>query len=152
MIQKEDWPKAIAVFVFIMLLGGYYGRLSPETRTWVLPIGIFLVAGFVIARLKRLEYEMRASNVIAQTIVAQELSLRDTEGIERVSISTRDKNAVIIFYDDNHTSRATIEMFHPGPELKLAGERGSAVLTFNEDGMPTLTFQTEAGQIFWSAP
>ena len=61
MIQKKDWKKTFALILSIVLLGGYYEQLGVEMNTMVLPLAIFIASGFVIARLKKLEYEMRSS-------------------------------------------------------------------------------------------
>ncbi|UCG13660.1 MAG: hypothetical protein JSU72_04070 [Deltaproteobacteria bacterium] len=152
MIQRKDWLKVLAITLFIVLTGGYYERLSPETRTMVLPVGFFVVAGFGIARLKRLEYETRSAKVLASKVVSQDLSIVDGKGNEFLSVSTSSNRETVTMYDDNHLSRVTLELFQGEPVLKLVGEGGSAVLSFDENGVPSLTFRGEAGEIIWSAP
>jgi hypothetical protein len=79
MIAKKDWPKLIALAIFFTLLGGYYERLPVETRTFIIPLLIFVAAAFVLGRLKQLQYEIRSSRVTTLEIVAQQLSLADVE-------------------------------------------------------------------------
>lgn len=152
MLLKKDWPKLIALVIFFMLLGGYYDRLSVETRTFIIPLLIFVAAAVILGRLKQLQYEISSSRVTTLEIVAQQLSLADAAGNERVSISASSDGAVMIFYDENHESRATLELADSEPVLKLMGEKGSAVLAFVEDGTPSFTLQGESDEVFWSAP
>ena len=51
---------------------------------------------------------MRVSSVVAYKIMTNALSFVDSEGNERASVSS--DNAVMTFYDENHVSRATLEM------------------------------------------
>jgi hypothetical protein len=152
MIVKKDWPKLIAIAIFFTLLGGYYDRLAVETRTFIIPVLIFVAAAFVLGRLKQLQYEMRSSRVTTLEIVTQQLSLADVEGNERVSISAASDSSGMIFYDGNHEARATLELLDSTPVLKLMGEKGSAVLTFNDDGSPNFTLRGEMDEVIWSAP
>jgi hypothetical protein len=152
MIAKKDWPKLIALAIFFTLLGGYYERLPVETRTFIIPLLIFVAAAFVLGRLKQLQYEIRSSRVTTLEIVAQQLSLADVEGNERVSISAASDNASMIFYDGNHEARVTLELLDSKPVLQLTAEKGSAVLTFAEDGTPNFTLRDEMHEIIWSAP
>ena len=152
MTIKKDWPKLIALAIFFILIGGYYDRMSVEMRTFTLPLLIFAAAAFVIGRLKQLQYETRSSRVTALEIVARKLSLADTNGNERVSISASADSTVMTFYDDNQVSRVTLELINTAPVLKLTGEKGSAVLAIDYHGMPSFTFRDHADEVTWSAP
>ena len=152
MTIRKDWPKLIAFVIFFILIGGYYDRMDVEMRTFTLPLLIFVAAAFVIGRLKQLQYEIRSSRVTALEIVAQKLSLADTDGNERVSISASADSTVMTFYDDNQVSRVTLELINKEPVLKLMGENGSAVLAIDYRGMPSLTLQGHGDEVIWSAP
>ncbi len=152
MTIRKDWPKLIAFVIFFILIGGYYDRMSVEMRTFTLPLLLFAAAVFVMGRLKQLQYEMRTSRVTALEIVAQKLSLADTDGNERVSISASADSTVMTFYDDNQVSRVTLELINTEPVLKLMGEKGSAVLAIDYHGMPSFTFRDHADEVTWSAP
>jgi hypothetical protein len=151
MTIRKDWPKLIAFVILFILIGGYYDRMSVEMRTFTLPLLIFAAAAFVIGRLKQLQYETRSSRVTALEIVAQKLSLADTDGNERVSISASADSTVMTFYDDNQVSRVTLELINTEPVLKLTGEKGSAVLAIDYHGMPSFTFRDHADEVTWSA-
>ena len=152
MTIRKDWPKLIAFVIFYILIGGYYDRMSVEMRTFTLPLLIFAAAAFVIGRLKQLRYEIRSSRVTAMEIVAQKLSLADTDGNERVSISASADSTVMTFYDDNQVSRITLELINTEPVLKLMGEKGSAVLAIDYQGMPSFTLRGHGDEVIWSAP
>jgi hypothetical protein len=150
MIEKKNWLIILAIVIFMALLGGYYEWMSVETRTMILPMAIIFVATFFIIQLKNFQLEMRTSSVIAYKIMANDFSLVDSNGNERVSVSS--DNAVMTFYDKNHVSRVTVEMPGEEPVLKLMGEKGSVELAFNLEGTPSLTFRGETEKILWSAP
>ena len=152
MTIRKDWPKLIAFVIFFILIGGYYDRMSVEMRTFTLPLLIFAAAAFVIGRLKQLRYEIRSSRITALEIVAQKLSLADTDGNERVSISASADSTVMTFYDDNQVSRITLELINTEPVLKLMGEKGSAVLAIDYQGMPSFTLRGHGDEVIWSAP
>ena len=152
MTIRKDWPKLIAFVIFFVLIGGYYDRMNVEMRTFTLPLLIFAAAAFVIGRLKQLQYEIRSSRVTAWEIVAQKLSLADTDGNERVSISTSADSTLMTFYDDNQVSRVTLELINTEPVLKLMGEQGSAVLAIDYQGMPGFTLRGHGDEVIWSAP
>ena len=149
---KRNWPKWVAIAIFFILLGGYYDRLSVETRTFILPLLIIGGAAFVVGRLKQLQYEVRSSRVTALEVVAQNVSLADTEGNERISISASSDSAVLTFYDHNHESRLSLQLTEGEPVLKLVGEKGSAILAIAYGESPRFTIQNEAEEIIWSAP
>ena len=152
MTIRKDWPKLIAFVIFFVLIGGYYDRMNVEMRTFTLPLIIFAAAAFVIGRLKQLQYEIRSSRVTAWEIVAQKLSLADTDGNERVSISTSADSTLMTFYDDNQVSRVTLELINTEPVLKLMGDNGSAVVAIDYRGMPSFTLRDHADEVIWSAP
>jgi hypothetical protein len=152
MTVRRDWPKWVALAILFTLLGGYYDRLSAETRTFILPLLIFAAAAFVLGRLKQLQYEVRSSRVTALEVVAQKVSLADTEGNERISISASLDTAVLTFYDHNHESRLSLQLTEGEPVLKLVGEKGSATLAIAYGESPRFTMQNEAEEIIWSAP
>ncbi len=148
---KRDWPKLIAVAIFFTLLGAYYDRSSVETRTFILPLLIFVAAAFVLGRLRQIQNEVRSSRVTALEIVTKQLSFADEEGKERISISVSSDSELMTFYDEDHVSCAILGLKDGETVLKLIGENGSAVLAINEDGMPSLTLRDRAEQIIWSA-
>lgn len=152
MTIKRDWPKLIALAVFFTLLGAYYDRLSVETRTFILPLLIFVAAAFVLGRMKQLQHEVRSSRVTALEIVAQNISLADLDGNERLSISASSDTTVLTFYDDNHSSRLALELTNSEPVLRLIGDKGSAMLAVNYGGLPSLTLRDEKEEIIWSVP
>jgi hypothetical protein len=96
MIQKKDWVKLLALLVFMTLMGGYYERLSPDTRTMILPLAIFVVALFFLFQLRKIQFEMRTSSVVAYKIMTNALSFVDSKGNERASVSS--DNAIMTFY------------------------------------------------------
>lgn len=152
MTIRKDWPKLIAFVIFFILIGGYYDRMDVEMRTFTLPLLIFAAAAFVVGRLKQLQHETRSSRVAALEIVAQKLSLADTDGNERVSISASADGTVMTFYDDNQVSRVTLELTSKKPVLKLMGDNGSAVVAIDYHGMPSFTLRDHADEVIWSAP
>lgn len=152
MTIRKDWPKLIAFVIFFVLIGGYYDRMNVEMRTFTLPLIIFAAAAFVFGRLKQLQYEIRSSRVTAWEIVAQKLSLADTDGNERVSIAASADSTLMTFYDDNQVSRVTLELINAEPVLKLIGEQGSAVLAIDYQGMPSFTLRGHGDEVIWSAP
>ena len=152
MTIKKDWPKLIAFAVFFTLLGASYERLSLETRTFILPLLIFGAAAFVLGRLRQIQYEVRSSRVTALEIVAKQLSFADDDGNERIAISASSDGASMTFYDEDHISCATLKLIDRESVLKLIGDKGSAVLAINENGMPSFMLRDEADQIIWSAP
>jgi hypothetical protein len=152
MTQKKDWKTLFVLILLLMLLGGYYERLSVETKTMVLPMAIIIAAAFVIARFKQLEYEMRSSKVNAREGVFQTFSIIDSNGKERVSLSAASDTALMTFFDEDHIPRATLELLNIEPAMKLMGNRGSAWITFDENGLPNITLKDDTDQIVWSAP
>lgn len=152
MTIRKDWPKLVAFIILFVLLGGYYDRMSVEMRTFTLPLLIFAAAAFVLGRLKQLQYEIRSSRVTAWEIVAQKLSLADTDGNERLSISASADSTVMKFYDDTQVSRLTLELTKTEPVLKLTGEKGSAVLAIDYHGTPSFVLRGHGDEVIWSAP
>jgi len=152
MTQKKDWKTLFVLILLLMLLGGYYERLSVETKTMVLPMAIIIAAAFVIARFKQLEYEMRSSKVNAREGVFQTFSIIDSNGKERVSLSAVSDTALMTFFDEDPIPRATLELLNIEPTMKLMGNRGSAWITFDENGLPNITLKDDTDQIVWSAP
>ena len=57
--HEQGLAQNISVSDFFMLLGGFYDRLTTETRTLILPLLIFITATLVISRLRQLQHEMR---------------------------------------------------------------------------------------------
>lgn len=146
---KDNW-KLLVFILFMILIGGYYEQLSLETRTMLLPLAIFIAVTIIFIYFKRLQYEMRSSNIFGYKIVAKEFSLVDSNYNERFSISS--DHSKMTFYDENHVPQATLEMLGREPVLKLTGEKGSAELAFNPEGVPSLTLRGEAEKIIWTAP
>lgn len=152
MYPKKNWQILVAVTLFIVLLGGYYEQFDLETRTMVLPLGIIILAAFIITRLKQLEYETRSYNVMAHTVAVQAFSVVDVNGSERISIaSASDNNTVITFYDESHTACAALKLSHDQPLLTLTGKKGSALIVFGEDGRPNFALKDDADNTIWSA-
>ena len=152
MIVKKDWPKLLALIIFFMLLGGYYDRLSVQTRTFILPLLIFVAAAFVLSKLRQLQYEIRSSRVAALEIVTQQLSLADIDGNERIAISASAERTVMSFYDESHMPLLTLELKDGEPQFRMTGDKGNALLTISEDGTPRFTIRGEANDVMWSAP
>ena len=152
MNQIKNWKALLVITLLLMLLGGYYERLSVEIRTMILPMFIFFIAAFAIVRFKQLEHEMRSFKVMAHSIEVQNLSIVDSNGIERISLNSASDNAVMTFYDENHTARATLELLHQEPKLTLAGDKGSALIAFGEEGRPNFTLKDDTDMTIWSAP
>ncbi|MBU0988079.1 MAG: hypothetical protein KKH68_12600 [Proteobacteria bacterium] len=150
-MTKKDWKKPFAIILLIMLLGGYYERLSVEIQAMVLPLAIFIAAGIVMGRFKQLEYEIRSLKINAREVVVQTLSVIDDKGRERVSISTAPNTALMTFFDENHISCASLELLHKDPVLKLEGGKGSAWIAFNEEGIPNLILKNDSDETLWSA-
>ena len=152
MTATKHWPKLLALVIFFMLLGGYYDRLNVETRTFILPLLIFIAAGLVYGRVKQLEREVRSTRVTAFEIVTQQLSLADTNGNERLSIATTSDQTEITFYDSNQRSRLVLELTDNQPALQIIGQRGSAKLAINYDGTANFSILNDQDDIIWSAP
>jgi len=152
MTIKQDWLKWIAIAILFTLLGGYYDRLSAETRTFILPLLIFAAAAFVLGRLKQLQYEVRSSRLTALEVVAQSISLADTDGNERMSISASSDTALLTFYDHNHNSRLSLQLTGDEPVLQLVGDQGSAILAIKYGESPSFIIRNETEEIIWSAP
>ena len=66
MTINKDWKMPFVLILLMVLLGGYYQKLGVEARTMVLPLAIFIAAGIIIARLKKLEYETITAKVNAK--------------------------------------------------------------------------------------
>ena len=126
--------KITSISDFFMLLGGYYDRLTVETRTFILPLLIFIAAALILGRLLQLQHEVRSSRVTALEVVTQQLSLADTEGNKRLSMVASSDRTVMTFYDNNHVSRLVLEVIDNEPVLKLVGQKGSAKVAINYDG------------------
>jgi len=152
MSTRKDWPKLLALVIFFMLLGGYYDRLTVETRTFILPLIIFVAAALVFGRMRQLQHEVRSSRVTALEIVAQQLSLADTEGNERLSMVASSDRTVMTFYDNSQISRLVLELIDSEPVLKLVGEKESARVTIGYDGTATFSILNDQDEVIWSAP
>jgi hypothetical protein len=152
MIKKKDWKKTAAILLFIMLLGGYYERLTVETQAMVLPLVIIIAAGIVIARLKQFEYEIRSNQILAHKMAVHTFSVVDSSGNERVSISAETGNAALTLFDESRIPRATLELFQTEPALKLEGDKGSVLISFDKEGRPNLTLKGDGEKIIWTAP
>lgn len=152
MTATKHWPKLLALVIFFMLLGGYYDRLTVETRTFILPLLIFIAAGLVYGRVKQLEREVRSARVTAFEIVTQQLSLADTNGNERLSIATTSDQTEITFYDSNQRSRLVLGLTDSQPALQIIGQRGSAKLAINYDGTANFSILNDQDDVIWSAP
>jgi len=152
MTMRKDWPKLLAFVIFFMLLGGYYDRLTVETRTFILPLLIFIAAALIFGRLMQLQQEVRSSRVTALEIVAQQLSLADTEGNERLSMVASSDRTVMTFYDNNQVSRLVLELIDSEPALKIIGEKGIAKVAIHYDGAANFSILNDQDEVIWSAP
>jgi len=150
MTKHMYWLKVFAVVIFMMLMGGYYDRLNVETRTMILPMAIFIASMYFIIYLMKIQNEMRVSNLIAYKLVANELSLVDNNGNERIAI-TSDKS-IITFYDENHVPRATMDFPGGKSTFRLKAEGGSAELSFDQEGAASITLRDNIDDAVWSAP
>ena len=144
--------KITSISDFFMLLGGYYDRLTVETRTFILPLLIFIAAALICGRLLQLQHEVRSSRVTALEIVTQQLSLADTAGNERLSMVASSDRTVMTFYDNNPVSRLVLELIGSEPVLKLVGEKGSAKVAINYDGAANFSILNNQDEVIWTAP
>jgi hypothetical protein len=151
MFKKKDWKAPFALILLIVLLGGYYEKLGVEARTTVLPLIIFIAAGIVIARLKKLEYEIRSAKVNAKEVIVQNFSVIDSHGKQRVAISTTADTALMSFFDEKDIPRVTLDLLNTEPILKLAGNKGSVSIEFDEEGLPNLMLKDNMDKNIWSA-
>jgi hypothetical protein len=152
MMNKKDWKRPAAIILFVMLLGGYYEKLNVETQAMVLPMVIFIAVAVVVARFKQLEYEMRSAQITTHKITVQTLSVLDSNGNERIAMAAEPDNPALTFYDANHTPRATLDLDHTEPTLKLEGGKGSILIAFDKEGLPNVTLQGDTDEVIWSAP
>ena len=151
MIIKKDWKMTFALILLIVLLGGYYEKLGVEARTMALPLAIFIAAGIIIARLKKLEYETITTRVNAKELIVQNLSVIDSHGKQRVAISTTVDTSLMRFFDEQGIPCATFDVLNTGPVLKLMGNKGSVSIAFDEERGPNLTIKDGMDNIIWSA-
>lgn len=152
MTMRKDWPKLLAFVIFFMLLGGYYDRLTVETKTFILLLLIFIAAALIFGRIKHLQNEVRSARVSPLEIVTQQLSLADTEGNERLSMVASLDRTVMTFYDNNQVSRLVLELVDSEPALKIIGEKGSAKVAINYDGAANFSILNDQDEVIWSAP
>ncbi|MBW2604575.1 MAG: hypothetical protein JRE28_09715 [Deltaproteobacteria bacterium] len=132
-------------------MGGYYENLGVEGRTMVLPLAIFITAGVVIARLKKLEYEIITAKVNAKEVIVQNFSVIDSHRKQRVAISTIADTALMRCFDEKDIPCATFDVLNTGPILKLVGNKGSVLIAFDEEGRPNLTLKDDMDKNIWSA-
>ena len=151
MFKKKDWKAPFALILLMVLLGGYYEKLDVEARTTVLPLVIFIAAGIIIARLKKLEHETSTAKVNAKEVIVQNFSVIDSHGKQRVAISTTADTALMSFFDEKDIPRATFDVLNTGPILKLVGNKGSVSIAFDEEGRPNLTLKDDMDKNIWSA-
>jgi len=152
MNMSRDWPKILALVIFFMLLGGYYDRLTVETRTLILPLLIFIAAALVIGRLWQLQHEMRTTKLTALEIVARQQSLAGTEGNKRLSMVASSDRTVLTFFDQDQVPRLVLELLDSQPALKLIGEKGSAKMATNQHGAAIFSILNDKGEVIWSVP
>jgi len=151
MFKKKDWKAPFALILLFVLLGGYYEKLGVEARTMALPLAIFIAAGIIIARLKKLEYETITTRVNTKEIIVQNFNVIDSHGKQRVAISTSADTALMRFFDEQNISCATVDILNTGPVLKLLGNKGSVSIAFDEEHGPNLTLKDDMDNIIWSA-
>ena len=150
--MRMDWPKMLALVIFFMLLGGYYDRLTVETRTIILPALIFIAAALIIGRMKQLQHEVRSARVAALELVTQKLTLADSEGNERLTMVASPDRTELRLYDNNQVSRLVLELLDNQPALKIIGEKGTAKVAINNDGAAFFSIHSDQDEIIWSAP
>jgi hypothetical protein len=114
-------------------------------------LAIFIAAGIIIARLKKLEYETITTMVNAKKVIVQNFSVIDNHGKQRVAISTTADTALMRFFDEQDIPCATLDVLNTGPILKLVGNKGSVSIAFDEEGRPNLTLKDDMDKIIWSA-
>lgn len=148
---KKDWKMPFALILLFVLLGGYYEKLGVEARTMVLPLAIFIAAGIIIARLKKLEYETITTKVNAKEVIVQNFSVIDSHGKQRVAISTTADTALMRFFDEQDIPCATFDILNTGPIMKFVGNKGNASIAFDEEGRPNLTLKDDMDKTIWSA-
>lgn len=151
MMIKKDWKMMFALILLAVLLGGYYEKLGVEARTMVLPLAIFIAAGIIIARLKKLEYETITTRVNAKEVIVQNFSVIDSQGKQRVAISTAADTGLMRFFDQNDIHCATFDILNTGPFLKLVGNKGSVSIAFDEEGLPNVIIKDDMDKNIWSA-
>ena len=151
MVKKKDWKAPFALILMIVLLGGYYEKLGVEARTMALPLAIFIAAGIIIARLKKLEYETITTRVNAKEVFVQNFSVIDSQGKQRVAISTTADTWLMRFFDEQNSPCLTFDILNTGPVLKLVGNKGSVLIAFDEEGRPNLTLKDDMDDNIWSA-
>lgn len=100
--------KITSIGDFLMLPGGYYDRLTVETKTFILFLLIFFAAALIFGRIKHLQNEVRSARVSPLEIVTQQLSLAHTEGNERLSMVATSDCKVVTFYDNKQFSRLVL--------------------------------------------
>jgi hypothetical protein len=152
MNQVKNWKALVVITLLLMLLGGYYERLSVEIRTMILPMFIFFLAAFMLVRFKQFEHEVRSFKIMAYGIEVQNMSIVDQNGRERIAVTGAADNAVMTVYDENHTARVTLELLPQEPQLTLAGNQGSALVAFDAEGRPHVALKDDTDNIIWSAP
>ena len=151
MARKKDWKKPFILVLLLVLAGGYYEKLSVETRTMALPLAIIIGAGVVVARIRQLEYELRSARVNAKEVIGQSFNLIDNRGRQRVSISTDTAKALVTVYNDDQNPCVLLDVLKNTPALKLVGPKGSALIDFDEHGQPNLTIIDDKDEKIWSA-
>lgn len=151
MAIKKDWKMPFVLILLIVLLGGYYEKLGVEARTMALPLAIFIAAGIIVARLKKLEYETITAKVNAKEAIVQHFSVIDSHGIQRVAISTSADTARMSFFDKQDIPCATFDVLNTGPILKLVGNKGTVLIAFDEEGRPNISLKDDMDNTIWSA-
>ena len=140
-----------ALILLIVLLGGYYEKLGVEARTMVLPLAIFIAAGIIISRFKKLEYETTTAKVNAKELIVQDVRVIDRHGRQRVAISTTTNTALMSFFDEENLPCATFDVSTIGSTLTLVGQKGRVLIAFDEDGSPNIILNDDRNEKIWSA-
>ena len=151
MIIKKDWKMMFALILLIVLLGGYYDKLGVEARTMVLPLAIFIAAGIIISRLKKLEYETTTAKINTKELIVQNIRVIDSHGRQRVAFSTTSNTALMSFFDEKDFPCATLNMLNSGSNLTLVGQKGSVSIAFDEEGCPNIILKDDMSENIWSA-
>jgi hypothetical protein len=95
---------------------------------------------------------VRSSRVTALEIVAQQLSLADTEGNERLSMVASSDLTVMTFYDNNQVSRLVLDLINRQPALKIIGKKGSAKAAIDYDGEGNFSVLNDQDEVVCTAP
>ncbi len=88
----------------------------------------------------------------AKEVIVQNFSVIDSNGKKRVSICEATAiPRVMSFFDEKDIPRVTLDLLNTEPILKLAGNKGSVSIEFDEEGLPNLMLKDNMDKNIWSA-